>query len=80
MAHINIKPAERSRIYETADQAINHLFVYGVTQQEFDYGGQAWGRTIEERRAVIKALASREQSAFKASKRRGYWRVEVANG
>ena len=76
MAHINIKPLERSRVYETEAQAINHLFVYAALKWDFD--GQPFGRTIEERRAIQTAVKAKDASAFRALKRRGYWRIELA--
>lgn len=78
MAHINVKPADRTRVYETGEQAINHLFVYGVPVTAWDFGGAPFGRTIEERRAIMAACKARDFAAFKASQRRGFWRVELA--
>lgn len=77
MAHINIKPAERSRIYETSDQAINHMFVFGVSANAWDFGGMPFGRTMEERSAINDAIKSRNFSAFKASRRKGYWCIQM---
>ena len=76
MAHINVKPAERSRVYETEAQAINHLFVYPALKWDFD--GKAFGHTIAERRVIQAAIKSKDSTAFRAFKRRGYWRIELA--
>lgn len=78
MPHIDIRPFEHNRVYETAEQAINHVVVHRPSQNEWNYGGQAWGRTLEDRRAVMRAMESRNPAAFKASRRRGYWRIELA--
>ena len=59
MAHVNVKPAERTRVYETAEQAINHVFVYGVHANLWDFGGKPFGHTIKERRAVGAAIKAR---------------------
>ena len=75
MAHINIKPIERSRVYDTSAQAIGHLFLHSALK--WDFGGQPFGRTIEARRAVQAAVKAKDASAFRALRRRGYWRVEL---
>lgn len=77
MTHINIRPAERSRSYETAEQAINHIFVFGLHASDWDYDGQPFGRTLDDRRKIIAATQARDFAAFKASRRRGYWRIEL---
>jgi len=78
MTHVNIKPAERTRVYETAEQAITHIFLYGVHAPQWDYGGKPFGQTIEDRRRIANALKTKDRAAFVAYKRRGYWRVELA--
>lgn len=78
MPHVNIKPLDRTRVYETADQAINHVFLYGVHAPQWDYGGKPFGQTIEDRRRIASAIKAKDYTAFVAHKRRGYWRVELA--
>ena len=78
MPHINIRPFDRRCVYETAEQAMNHLLAHCRSQEDWDYGNQAWGRTIEQRRAVMRAIERRDPAAFTASRRRGYWRIELA--
>lgn len=77
MAHINVKPRERTRVYETGRQAIQHLFLFGCYSKAWDFGGAPFGRTIEARRKIDAAVKARDFAAFKASKRRGYWRIEI---
>ena len=77
--HIDVKPLERTRVYETPDQAINHLFLHGVWSKNWKTG-QAFGQTIADRRAIDQAIKAKDFSAFKASKRRGYWHIELAIG
>ena len=74
---INIKPPEKYMIYETPDQAINHVFIFGLWSKNWKTG-KPFGQTINERRAIDTAIKARDFSAFKASKRRGYWLIELA--
>lgn len=76
--HINVKPVERSRIYETPQQAIGHLFHFGVFASKWDADGKSFGQTIEAQRRINEAVKARNYEAFKALKRRGYWRIELA--
>lgn len=77
MAHINIKPIKRYEIYETPEQAINHVLLHETWSKNWVWSG-AFGRTINERRAIDKAIKENNASAFIAHKRRGYWRIELA--
>ena len=77
MAHVNIKPRDRSQVYETAGQAINHLFIYSVFHSQWD-DARPFGRAIPDIRKINSAIKARDFSAFVAHKRRGYWRVELA--
>ena len=77
MAHVNVKPLERSRVYETPEQAINHVLLHKTWSKNWVWS-EAFGRTIDERRAIDKAIKENNASAFIAHKRRGYWRIELA--
>jgi len=76
--YINIKPLERSRVYETAEQAIGHLFLYPIGQSDWN-DARPWGHTVTDIRRINAARKAKDFSAFKAEQRRGYWRVELAN-
>ena len=80
MAHINVKPLERTQVYETGEQAITHVLVYKVWSARWDYGDAAFGRTIDERRKIDAAIKAGDRTAFCAFKRKGYWRVELKEG
>lgn len=75
--HLNVKPLTRGAVYATADQAINHIFLHGVFAQHWD-DGRAFGHKIDDMRRVNTAIKARDFAAFKASQRKGYWRVELA--
>ncbi len=77
MAHINVKPFERSCVYETGRQAINHLFLHGVYSKNWEFG-VPFGRSIDARRKIDAAIRARNFAAFVANRRRGYWRIELA--
>lgn len=75
--HINIKPP-KGAIFETGDQAICHMFIYGLHVQSH---WQDWhfARDLALIRKATAAMKAKDYSAFTASKRRGYWRVELAD-
>lgn len=75
--HINVKPVEHGRVYETPEQAIQHLFLFSVYADKWD-DGRAFGQKMNDMRRVNSAIKVRDFSAFIALKRRGYWRVELA--
>lgn len=77
MPHINIKPHERNRVYETAEQAIQHLFLYSVFHEQWN-DARPFGRALADIRKINNAIKAKDFSAFAAHKRRGYWRVELA--
>jgi hypothetical protein len=74
--HCNVKPP-RGAIYETADQAIHHMFMFGMHVQSH---WQDWhfGRDLALIRKATAAIRAKDYSAFTASRRRGYWRIELA--
>ena len=78
MPHINIKPLERSRVYETPEQAIQHLWLYGVSIQK-DWQGIVFGRHIALIRRYNEATKAKDYGAFIAQKRRGFWRIELSD-
>jgi hypothetical protein len=77
MAHLNVKPLDRNQIHVTGDQAIQHIFSHGVWSKNWDFGGASFGRSIDDRRKIDTAIKARDFSAFNASKRRGYWRIDL---
>lgn len=74
---INIKPHDKHMIYETAEQAINHVFIFGLYSKDWKTE-KSFGQSITERKKIDTAIRFRDFSAFKASKRRGYWLIELA--
>ena len=77
--HVNIKPLERHRVYTTPEQAIQHLWLYGVSMQK-DWDGVHFGRDLATIRRYRDALKAKDLSAFVAFPRKGYWRVEMKEG
>ncbi len=74
--HINIKPHERSRVYTTPEQAIQHLWLFSVSMQK-DWQGVHFGRDLATIRRYNDALKAKDFSAFVALPRKGFWRVEM---
>ncbi len=73
--HVNVK-APKGQVYETPEQAIQHLWIYGV------YPPKQWdchfGRDLTLIRRATDAIKAKDYSAFTASPRRGYWRIELS--
>jgi hypothetical protein len=75
--HVNVKPPSRHYpAYETADQAINHVLLFKLFPQQH---WQDWhfGRDLADIRRATAAIKANDATAFVASRRRGYWRVEL---
>ena len=75
--HINVKPLDRNQVYETAEQAIAHVIVYGLYPQRH-WQDVHFGRDMAAIRRANDAIRSKDASAFVACQRKGYWRVELA--
>ena len=75
--HINVKPLDRNQVYETADQAIQHVILNKLSAYSL-WNGSSFGRDIANIRKVQSAISSKNAAAFVAYKRRGFWRVELA--
>ena len=74
--HVNIKPTEKHTIYETGDQAINHVFIFGIYANKWTQSA-SFGQSIDKWRKINEAIKARNFDAFKASKRRSYWVIEL---
>jgi len=76
MMHVNVKPP-KGAIYETPEQAIQHLWIYGLFPQKH-WQDVSFGRDIADIRRIHEAMKAKDVAAFHAQKRRGFWRVELA--
>ena len=74
--HINVKPLDRNQVYMSDRDAIQHLWIYQCYAKTWD-GGQTM-RNLGSMRLINEAIKAKSYEAFKASKRRGYWRIELA--
>ena len=74
--HINVK-APRNFVLETPEQAIQELWLAGLYPQR-DWLDVHFGRDLALIRKAGDAINAKDYSAFKASPRKGYWRVELA--
>jgi hypothetical protein len=75
--HINIKPP-RGAIFETGEQVLCHMFLMGLHVQSH-WSDWHFGRDLADIRKATAAIRAKDYTAFKASQRRGYWRVELAD-
>lgn len=78
MAHINVKAQDRGATFPDADSAILQVVALQKWSRYWEFGGASFGQTIEQRRAIDKAIKEKNSAAFKASQRRGHWKVELA--
>lgn len=76
--HCNVKPP-KGAIFETADQAIFHMVVMGMHVQS-KWDDWHFGRDLADIRRATAAIKAKDCNAFTASRRRGYWRVELKPG
>lgn len=74
--HVNVK-APKGAVYETAEQAIQHVWLYGLFPQKH-WQDVSFGRDIAAIRLVHAAMKAKNYAAFSAQRRRGFWRVELA--
>ena len=74
--HVNVK-APRHAVYETAEQAIQHVFMFGLYPQR-DWLDVSFGRDLALIRKANEAIKAKDFAAFTASRRKGFWRVELA--
>ena len=77
MAHINIKPLDRRAVHVEASDAIACLLAHPRWSKDWSLSG-SFSQTIGTRRAIDNAIKAKDATAFVASRRRGYWRVELA--
>ena len=74
--HINVKPSDRNQTYVTAQDAIQHLWLYGAYAKT--WADVHFGRDMHDMRRADTAIKAKDASAFTATPRKGYWRVELA--
>jgi hypothetical protein len=72
--HANVKAPTR-QTYEMPEQAIQHLWIYGVYPK--DWKDVHFGRDMRDIRRATDAIKAKDYSAFTASPRKGYWRIEL---
>lgn len=75
--HVNIKPP-RNTVYETPEQAIQHVWLFGLYPQK-SWLNVHFGRDLADIRKANAAIKAKDYSAFKASRRQGFWRVELVD-
>ena len=78
MAHINVKAQDRDAVLPDAESAICQVIALQKWSKTWDFAGESFGRSIEERQKIDTAIKTKNYTAFKALKRRGFWRVELA--
>jgi hypothetical protein len=78
MAHINVKAQDRGATLLDQESAILQVVALQKWSKNWDFGGSSFGQSMSERRAIDAAIKAKDTAAFKASQRRGYWKVELA--
>lgn len=78
MAYINVKAQDRSAILPDAESAICQVIALQKWSKTWNFDGESFGRSIEARQKIDAAIKAKNYAAFKALKRRGFWRVELA--
>ncbi len=78
MAHINVKAQASGAILPDAESAIYQVIALQKWSKNWDFAGESFGRSIDSRQTIDAAIKAKNYAAFKAFKRRGFWRVELA--
>ena len=74
--HCNVK-APKGTVYEMPEQAIQHIWLYGLYPLRH-WQEVSFGRDMDRIRRVNEAMKAKDYRAFVAHRRRGFWRVELA--
>ncbi len=75
--HINVKPRDATQIYVADADAIQHLWLYACYAKAWQ--DVHFGRDMRAMRCVDNAIKAKDIAAFRAFKRKGFWRIELAN-
>ena len=78
MAYIDVRAQDRGATLPDAESAILRVIALRKSGKEWNFGGKPFGQTIDLQRRINDAIARKDFTAFKATQRRGYWRVELA--
>jgi hypothetical protein len=78
MAHINVKAQDKGAILPDAESAICQVIALQKWSKTWEFAGEPFGRSIESRQRIDAAIKAKNYAAFRALKRRGFWRVELA--
>ena len=75
---IDIRAQDRGATLPDAESAICQVIALRKSAKDWNANGRPFGQTIDSQRRINAAIAAKDYAAFKAEKRRGYWRVTLA--
>jgi hypothetical protein len=78
MAHVNVRAQDSGAVLPDAESAICQVIALQKWSKNWDFAGESFGRSIDSRQRIDAAIKAKNYAAFKALKRRGFWRVELA--
>jgi hypothetical protein len=78
MAYIDVRAQDYGATLPDAESAILQVVALQKWSKNWDFSGVSFGRSIEDRRKIDAAIKAKDCEAFKATQRRGYWRVTLA--
>lgn len=76
MAHIDVRGEGHGTLPDEGS-AIMQVIALKKWSKAWSISG-SFGQSIESRRKIDAAIKAKDHSAFKATQRRGYWRVTLA--
>ena len=75
--YIDVRAQDRGATLPDAESAICQVIALGIGAKDWNANGRSFGQTIDLQRRINAAIKAKDYAAFKASQRRGYWRVEL---
>lgn len=76
--YIDVRAQDNRATLPDAESAILQVIALQRWAKHWNANGAPFGRVIEPMQRINDAIRSKDHSAFKAEKRRGYWRVTLA--
>lgn len=76
--YIDVRAQDRGATLPDAESAIAQVIALQFWAKRWNTNGAPFGHVIEPMQRINDAIRGKDRSAFKAEKRRGYWRVTLA--
>jgi hypothetical protein len=75
--HYNVKPYG-NEVIETAEEAVIYFLRYPKYAKDWKFS-LPFGHVMDEMRKINNGINAKDSTAFTASQRRGYWKIELSS-